>query len=114
MEILDILKYFVSIATVFVGIVALFWPDRIKGFTGLSYSGPRGLTEIRAVLGAFFIGLGATALYLNDTVTFTMLGITYLVVGVVRLVFMFVDKSVEPSNIISVVFELFAGVVLVL
>lgn len=114
MEILDILKYFVSIATVFVGIVALFWPDRIKGFTGLSYSGPRGLTEIRAVLGAFFIGLGATALYLNDAVTFTMLGITYLVVGVVRLVFMFVDKSVEPSNIISVVFELFAGVVLVL
>lgn len=114
MELLDILKYFVSIATVFVGIVALFWPDRIKGFTGLSYSGPRGLTEIRAVLGAFFIGLGAAALYLNDAVAFTMLGITYLVVGVVRLVFMLVDKSVEPSNIISVVFELFAGVVLVL
>ena len=114
MEILDILKYFVSIATVLVGVVALFWPDRITGFTGLSYSGPRGITEIRSVLGAFFIGMGAAALYLNDIVAYTMLGITYLVVGVVRLIAMFVDKSVERSNVISVVFELFAGVVLLL
>jgi uncharacterized membrane protein HdeD (DUF308 family) len=114
MELLDILKYFVSIATVLVGIVALFWPDKIKGFTGLSYSGQRGVTEIRVVLGAFFIGLGAAALYLNDAAAFSMLGITYLIAGIVRIISMFIDKSVEPSNIISVLFELFAGVVLVL
>jgi uncharacterized membrane protein HdeD (DUF308 family) len=41
-----------------------------------------------------------------------MLGIAYLVVGVVRAVSMFVDKSLEQSNYISLVVELVLGVIL--
>jgi hypothetical protein len=43
-----------------------------------------------------------------------MLGITYLVVALVRTASMMVDKSVVRSNIISVVVEIIFGVILVL
>ena len=42
------------------------------------------------------------------------LGITYLVVAGVRLISMFIDKSVERSNVISVITEVIMGVILVL
>lgn len=114
MDILNILKILISVATIAVGVVSLFWPSRVTGFTGLRYDGPRGITEIRSILGAFFVGLGAAAIYLNDPAAYTMLGITYLVVALVRLISMFVDKSVERSNVISFVSELLFGIILVL
>jgi hypothetical protein len=114
MDVLTILKIIVSALTVVVGAVSLIWPRRVTGFTGLRYDGPRGITEIRSILGAFFIGLGAGAIYLNDTEAYLLLGVTYLVVALVRLISMFVDKSVERSNVISFVSELIFGVILVL
>jgi hypothetical protein len=86
----------------------------LAGFTGLVPKGPRGITEIRAVLGAFFVALGTVPLILNDPATYQMLGITYLVVALVRTASMMVDKSVVQSNIISVVVEIIFGVILVL
>ena len=112
--ILQILQIIAGIATIATGVVSLFWPRSIRGFTGLAPDGGRGITEIRAVLGAFFVGLGASVLILNDPAAYMMLGITYLTVAVVRLVSMFLDKSVERSNIISFVVEVVFGVILVL
>jgi len=43
-----------------------------------------------------------------------MLGIMYLAIAAVRAVSMFTDKSVEQSNIISLVVEIIFGVILVL
>lgn len=43
-----------------------------------------------------------------------MLGITYLVLAVIRGIYMFIDKSVERSNVISVIVEVVFGVILVL
>jgi hypothetical protein len=112
--IISILQYAVAVATIITGVVSLFWPLKILGFTGLQVSGGRGITEIRAVLGAFFIGLGASALYFNAPETYAMLGITYLVVALVRGISMFVDRSVVSSNTISLVVEVIFGVILVL
>ncbi len=111
---LEILKYVAGIATILTGLASLFWPLKIQGFTGLNANGGRGITEIRAVLGALFVGLGAAALYFNLPETYQMLGITYLVMGFVRGISMFVDKSVTSSNVISVVVEVVFGVILVL
>lgn len=112
--IISILQYAVAVATIITGVVSLFWPLKILGFTGLQVSGGRGITEIRAVLGAFFIGLGASALYFNAPETYAMLGITYLVVALVRGISMFVDRSVVSSNTLSLVVEVIFGVILVL
>jgi len=112
--VIQYLQYFAAVATILTGVVSLVWPLQVRGFTGLEVSGGRGVTEIRSILGAFFIGLGAAALYFNLPETYAMLGITYLVVAIVRGISMFVDKSVVSSNIISVVAEVIFGIILVL
>ena len=84
------------------------------GFTGLAVEGGRGITEIRTILGALFVGLGAAAIYFNKPETYQMLGITYLVMAVVRGISIFVDDSLVSSNTISVVVELAFGILLIL
>jgi len=111
---LQILKYVAGIATILTGLASLLWPRKILGFTGLDVSGGRGITEIRAVLGALLVGLGAAALYFNVPETYQMLGVTYLFMALVRGISMFVDDSVVSSNVISVVVELAFGVILML
>ena len=43
-----------------------------------------------------------------------MLGIAYLAVGAVRVISMFVDKSLVQSNFISLAVEIILGIILVL
>jgi len=112
--ILRILQIIAAVGTIATGLVSLIRPRSILGFTGLSPAGPRGITEIRAVLGGFFVALGAIPLILDVPAMYTMLGITYLVVAVVRTASMLIDKSVEQSNIISVIVEIVFGIILVL
>lgn len=111
---LNILKYLAAIATILTGVVSLFWPLKVLGFTGLDVDGGRGVTEIRTILGALFVGLGAAALFFNMPETYQVLGITYLVMAVVRGFSMFWDKSVVSSNVISFVAEIVIGIVLIL
>ena len=49
---LQILQYIAAIVTILTGLVSLFWPLRVLGFTGLDVNGGRGVTEIRTILGA--------------------------------------------------------------
>ena len=114
MSIIQILQIIAALGTILTGAVSLFLPAKVQGFTGLSVNGGRGITEIRTILGALFIGLGAAALYFNLPQTYQMLGITYLAMAIVRGISIFVDKSAESSNIISVVAELVFGIILVL
>ena len=112
--IVQILQIIAAIATILTGLVSLFKPESVTGFTGLRPEGGRGITEIRAVLGGFFVALGAAPLFLNSPVAYTMLGIAYLGIAVVRGISVFVDKSVTQSNIISLVVEVIFGVILVI
>jgi hypothetical protein len=114
MTILQILKIIAAVGTIATGLVSLFWPQSVTGFIGLDPTGPRGVTEIRAVLGAFFIGMGAAPLILNAPAAYRTLGISYLLVAVVRTASMVVDKSVVQSNVISVVVEIIFGVIVLL
>jgi hypothetical protein len=114
MDVLDILKIAAGIGTILTGLFSLFWPLRVRGFTGLEVAGGRGITEIRSILGGFFVGLGAAVLILNDPAADATLGIAYLVVAGVRTISMFVDRSIVQSNIISVIAEVIFGVILIL
>jgi hypothetical protein len=114
MSVLNILKIIAGVATILTGLISLVKPRSVFGFTGLVAEGGRGITEIRAVLGAFFIALGVMVIYYRLPQTYIMLGVTYLVVGLVRSVSMFIDKSVVQSNLVSLVVEIVLGVILVL
>ncbi|TAK11693.1 MAG: DUF4345 domain-containing protein [Anaerolineae bacterium] len=113
MNFLTILKWVAVTATGLTGLFSLFWPDKVYGFTGLQVSGPRGVTEIRAVLGGVFIAL-TIAVFLFDRITgMKVMGLVYLVIGLIRLVSIFIDHSAESSNWISLAIEFaFAAVLL--
>jgi hypothetical protein len=113
MTVLQVLKVVAAVGTMATGVVSLIWPLSVTGFTGLGAEGGRGVTEIRAVLGAFFIALGAAPLILRVAETYRMLGIAYLVVAAVRAVSMFIDGSVVRSNVISLAVEIVFGIILV-
>ena len=114
MNILKILQIIAVIGTIGTGLVSLIAPHSVFGFTGLNAPGPRGITEIRSILGGLFIGLGIAVFLLGTRQVYQMLGIMYLAIGVVRAVSIVVDKSFEQSNFISLVVEILFGILLVL
>lgn len=111
---MTILKYIAAIATIGIGIYSLIWPKKIDGFTGVSALNQRGVTEIRTIFGAVFIGLGGAALLFSQPGAYLVVGITYLTLAVVRTVSMVFDRSIDTSNIISGVTELIFGIIFIL
>ena len=111
--ILQYLQYIACILTIVAGLFALFSPKNAVSISGLVPQGGRGLTEIRCVMGGLYVALGVTPFILGGD-TFTMLGIVYLAIGLVRLVSIFVDKSGIQSNWMSLGLEFVLGVILVL
>lgn len=114
MDIVLILKYVAVVITLLTGLYSLLQPKKIKGFTGLEASSPRAITEIRAVMGGTFVGLGIAALIFPIREVFITLGITYAAIGAIRAVSMVLDKSMEKSNVISLITEVILVVILVL
>ncbi len=108
---IQILQIIGAIATILTGLFSLLKPADIKGFTGIHAEGARGITEVRAVFGGMFIALGVLPFFFPAA--YFVLGVTYLVIGLVRAVSMFVDKSVVQSNLISLAVEIIFGIILV-
>lgn len=113
LDILNILKIIAALGTIATGALALVKPQAVQGFTGLSISGPRGVSEVRSIFGGLFIALGLAPFFLGAA-AFHMLGWGYLGIAVVRLFSIFLDQSKEQSNIISLVIEIIFGILLVL
>jgi len=111
--ILPVLKFIAALATMITGGIALVKPKSVFGFTGLTADGGRGISEIRSIMGAGILALGAVPMIFPNDQTFQMLGIAYLAVAVVRFFSMFFDHAFEASNKISLVVEIVLGVILV-
>jgi hypothetical protein len=114
MTMIYILKIICAVGTMATGCISMFRPRSITGFTGLETTGPRGITEIRAVMGGLFIGIGLAPLILSSPAVFQALGIMYLAIAVVRAISMILDRSVMQSNTISLLVEIVFGAVLVI
>ncbi len=114
MSLLEALQIVAAAGTIATGLFSLLRPRAVTGFTGLSPTGGRGVTEIRAVLGGAFIGLGLAPFILDTAAAYRMLGITYLTIAAVRALTMFLDRSVVSSNWISLAVEVVFGIILIL
>ena len=112
MDILTILKYAAVVVTILTGVYSLLQPKKIKEFTGLEASSPRAITEIRAVMGGTFIGLGIAALIFPTPEVYKTLAITYAAIAAIRGISMVTDKSMVKSNVISLVTEVILIVIL--
>jgi hypothetical protein len=113
MGILLIFKILATILTAATGLLALIRPTAVYGFTGLTAGGARGISEIRAIFGGLFIALGI-APFLFGTTAYSVLGVGYLAIAAVRLVSIFIDRSTDSSNLISLAIEIVCGAILVL
>jgi hypothetical protein len=112
MDIITILKYVAVIVTILTGVYSLVQPKKIKDFTGLEASSPRAITEIRAVMGGTFIGLGIAALIFPTPEVYKTLAITYAAIAVIRGISMVTDKSMVKSNVISLISEVVLIIIL--
>jgi hypothetical protein len=69
------LKIIAALGIIAMELFSLVKPLSVRAFTGLEVAGPCGITEIRAVLGGFFIALGAAPLFFKSPDRFLMLGL---------------------------------------
>src|SRR4030066_668742 len=113
MDFLTVLKIIAALATAGTGLLAFVKPPAAYGFTGLNPNGVRGVSEMRAIFGGLFIALGLAPLFLGPT-AYQMLGIAYLGIAAARAFSMTFDKSYARSNIISLIFEIVFGGILVI
>lgn len=111
---MNVLQIAVAIFTVGLGIFTVLKPETAARFTGFGNEvSPRGLSEIRSVLGGAFIGAGAAALLLSGGRQ--ALALVYLGIGAVRLISILqLDKDKSPSSLISVISEFLFVVILLL
>lgn len=114
MIVLLVLKYVCVAVTLATGAISIFWPAKIKGFTGLEASSPRATSEIRAVMGGVFIGLAAAVLVFRTPAVFQTLGIAFAAIALVRAISIVVDKAAVQSNIVSLISEIVLAVILIL
>jgi uncharacterized membrane protein len=114
MSIIDILQTLVLLATVAIGVLALIRPEATVGFTGLAPTSVRGTSEIRAILGGLFVGLGIAPLVLGTVEAYQVIGIGYLAVAAARAFSIIYDRSYAGSNLISLGTEIVFGVILIL
>lgn len=113
MGFMDILYLLIAIATIATGLAAFVKPKAITGFIGLQAPGARGISELRAIFGGTFLGLGIAPLLLGEP-AYTMLGLVYALIGAVRAISILIDQSTENSNIISLVVEVVFAVILLI
>ena len=111
---LMVLKYLMVAVTLVTGIISIFWPANIKGFTGLEASSPRATSEIRAVMGGVFVGLALAVVLFRTPEVFKMLGIAFAAIALVRSISIVVDHAAVQSNIVSLISEIVMAVILIL
>lgn len=109
------LKLLVALITLIFGLVAVILPKGTAKAMYFSLKGGRGAAEFRVGVGAFFVGMGAMAIYLNDANVFQMLGVAYLVAATTRVLAIFLDKPNPNGSYLGfLVVEIASGVILVL
>jgi hypothetical protein len=113
MAVLFWIKVIVAVATIAFGLMSIVSPPAAERFTGLTAAGPRGLSEIRAVLGGLFVGLGLAALIYRTASAFGTVGIGYLLIAVVRAISIYADDAPTSTNWLSLGFEIVFGILLV-
>jgi len=114
MAFLGALKILIAIATMAFGLVSILSPESAERFTGIKAEGPRGISEIRAVLGGLFVGLGAAALIYHSPASYGTVGIGYLTIAAVRAGSIAFDRASTRSNWISFAFEAGFGILLLI
>jgi hypothetical protein len=111
---LTVIQVLILVATIAIGVLSMVSPGSAANFTGLNLPGARGRTEVRAIFGGLFIGLGLAPLILRSELAYQTVAITYLAIAAARLIGLVRDRSYDRSNGVSLLSELAFGFLLLL
>lgn len=115
MSIGEILQVIAAIVTALFGLIALFRPQMLADAAGLNAESVRGAAEIRASWGGLFLGLGLAALYLRTPDAYFVLGLSYGLTAVVRIVNLLLDRRVFHPVVLNILaFEIVSAVIFLL
>lgn len=101
-----------AVVFVVLGLVGFFFPNLIAKFVGIIPCEGRGKSEIRATYGGVFLGVGASALYFQESHVFTAVGIGWALAAVGRILGILVDKEYHKLNFGGVLFEISVAILL--
>ena len=99
---------------VLLGVFGFAFPQLAAAFVGLKPISAEGISEMRATLGSFFLGLGIACLWLQSPIAFTTVGIASVIAAIARLISIFIDRSFSIKNVGGVFTEAILGIMLLL
>jgi len=114
MTVMKVIHLVIAVVTVGFGLLSVLAPKAALRFTGLAAPAGRGISEVRAVLGGVFVGLGIAALLYQTKAAFGTAGIVYLAIALVRIVSIYLDDASTGSNWGSLAFEVVCGILLLI
>lgn len=98
----------------FYGVATVLFPKWVAPYIYQTLETPRGVAEFRVIHGGFVL-MGIYALVLNQPAMYTMVGLGWLGAAGARLLATVLDRpSLNATYIISFIFELAFGIMMVL
>jgi hypothetical protein len=94
--------------TLALGLMAIFFPEKIQTFVSIRAFGKEGVSEVRATYGGFFVGIAIYAFFIQSKEVFLTIGLGWLLASLVRSVTL-VFGAFTLKNVGAVVFEAVIG-----
>lgn len=88
-----------ALITMLIGFTGFFRPTTITGPLDIALNSNKALSETRAVFGGIMLGLGGTALVLNDPNVFLALGVAWALATAARFASIVMDGSTIQESI---------------
>lgn len=111
---MDLINILFALTSISLGIFGWLRPDFTMQSLNLSGHGDTmGKSEVRASVGALFVGMGLGALYLGDPTAYAMLGFCWLGAAVGRFTSLILDGQTRQKWVFFVVEAVVGGAALV-
>jgi hypothetical protein len=99
-----------ALLTFGLGVFGLFWPFSVARMVGIEPDGERGISEIRATYGGFFLAIGTFALVAQSGDVFRVLAVGWIGAAAARSFSYLRDNSRSGANLGAIVMEGTIGV----
>ena len=95
--------------SIVLGVVALLSPETLARQTGLAADGPLGRSELRALFGGVFIGIGIAALLLGSPAAHLVGAAAFLGGAAAKLLSAALERGVLPAAVPGLLFDVLLG-----
>ena len=102
-------SFVAPVLSIVLGVGALVSPETLARQTGLAADGPLGRSELRALFGGVFIGIGIAALLLGSPAAHLVGAAAFLGGAAAKLLSAALERGVLPAALPGLLFDLVLG-----